>query len=546
MTKICFINHRGSRCGVHQYGKRVFEAIKGIEGYEFVYLECSGADELLLQYSRQQPDLILYNYKENTLPFLTKELTGAMPKALHFCLAHELIQRKADRFKRGIFDYLAFGDPSLIENNPRVFRIGRIIPTYKNTKPLPEIPTIGSYGFGGKIKGYSELIQLVSDTFEQAIVRINIPPQHSNDPLGKYAEKFLEEEQKKLQNPGIKLEITNFFLTDEQLLDFLAGNSINVLFYNPRFAKKADKGGISSMVDDALAVNRSLAVSSCHLFRHLFSVSPSIVLRFPGTIKPHVGIAYNDLNSIIKNGTAPLESLYAAWTPENFSLRFSEILTKVAQNERAKPVKRFNRVLDDAAREEYHSSIERLFEVSPEMMERKIARANVQQGFMLDTVKRFSNPLSKILSVGSFEDTACETLLTEGYQVDAIDPEVNCDLGEFCSRASTKQNSYSLIFSTSVIEHVEDDELFLKQIVQLLKPGGIGVLTFDLKNDWRKGDDIFDCNYRFYNEKDLYERVLPLLENCELVDDADWQCDAPDFEHSGKKYTFGTLTFRKK
>lgn len=546
MKKICFINHRGSRCGVHQYGKRIFEAIKGIEGYEFVYLECSGGDELLFQYSKELPDLILYNYKRNTLPFINKELREAMPNATHLCLAHELTQEMADSFTPEIFDYMVFGNPLLIENNPLVFKLGRIIPPYENKKTLPEIPTIGSYGFGGEIKGYSELIQLVSESYTEAIVRINIPPQHSNDPRGEYAQQLLEKEQNKLQNPGIKLQITNHFFSEEQLLDFLAENTINVFFYNPQLANRADQGGISSMVDDALAVKRPLAVSDCHLFRHMFSVSPSVVLALPRDRGNRGDVVCSDIKSIVENGITPLESLYKEWTLQNFSQRFSSILCQIDEKEQSRKAKCFNRILDDAAREEYKSSIETLFEIAPEMMGRKIARANVQQGFMLDTVKRFSTPLSKILSVGAFEDTACETLITQGYQVDAIDPEVNCDLGEFVSRASTKKNSYSLIFSTSVIEHVEDDELFLKQIVQLLRPGGVGVLTFDLKNDWKKGDHIFDCNYRFYNQKDLHERVLPLLENCELVDAPDWQCDAPDFEYSGKKYTFGTLTFRKK
>jgi hypothetical protein len=96
-----------------------------------------------------------------------------------------------------------------------------------------------------------------------------------------------------------------------------------------------------------------------------------------------------------------------------------------------KTMKQFNRILDDQAREEYANAIQTLFKTSPEMMKRKIPRANVQQGFVLDTVRNFAKANSKILSVGCFEDTAYEALLKLGYKVEGIDPGINHDLNAF-------------------------------------------------------------------------------------------------------------------
>ena len=90
---------------------------------------------------------------------------------------------------------------------------------------------------------------------------------------------------------------------------------------------------------------------------------------------------------------------------------------------------------------------------------------------------------------------------------------LNYDLNTFFHSPKTQKGSYDIIFSTSVIEHVEDDDLFFAQFVELLKPNGIGILTCDFKNDYVKGDFVFSGNYRFYSNEDLTKRILPSLKN---------------------------------
>jgi SAM-dependent methyltransferase len=211
-----------------------------------------------------------------------------------------------------------------------------------------------------------------------------------------------------------------------------------------------------------------------------------------------------------------------------------------------KKVKQFNRILDDQARKEYAEAIQTLFTTSSEMMKRKIPRANVQQGFVLDTVRNFAQSNSKILSVGCFEDTAYDALVKLGHKVEGIDPEINQDLNTFFNLPTTKKGSYNIIFSTSVIEHVKDDELFLKQISELLAPGGIGVLTCDYEDSWTPEQGVFPSNFRFYTQNDIKQRLLPCLMNCQLIDEPKWDCKNPDFELAGKKYTFATLVFQKR
>ncbi len=97
---------------------------------------------------------------------------------------------------------------------------------------------------------------------------------------------------------------------------------------------------------------------------------------------------------------------------------------------------------------------------------------------------------TKILSVGAFEDTAAIALKKLGFQIEFIDPVINYDLSTFMTKPSVKEQSYDIIISTSVIEHVEDDEKFIQDIAYLLKVGGWGILTCDFNNDYKEGDDI--------------------------------------------------------
>ena len=207
----------------------------------------------------------------------------------------------------------------------------------------------------------------------------------------------------------------------------------------------------------------------------------------------------------------------------------------------------FNRILDDVARGEYKESIDVMFRLVPKMMERKIPEANVQQAFVLDTVRVFVQEKSspRILCVGCYEDSAAESLERMGYRIDGVDPVLNYDLGGFCERYPKRRNHYDIVFSTSVIEHVEDDELFIRQIGSLLAPQGVAILTADFNDQYQPGDAIPQEDFHMYTQSDFNERLLPQVKDCALVDKPQWDCPEPDFVYAGYSYTFATLVFRK-
>ncbi len=245
--------------------------------------------------------------------------------------------------------------------------------------------------------------------------------------------------------------------------------------------------------------------------------------------------------------------MYSA--PSSYALRwklrkFVRRLLPVLKTDRScgiSGISSYNRILDNSARQEYRGAIDQLFQLVPDIMGRKIPEANVQQAFVLDTVKTFAYRTStpRILCIGCFEDSAAEGLEKLGYRIDGIDPVLNYDLSTFYRRYACRKNYYDIIFATSVIEHVENDEEFLTQITELLAGGGTGILTCDYNDQYNPGDRIPQEDFRLYTQKDIKGRLLPLLKDCSLVDQPQWDCPNPDFTYAGCRYTFATLVFRK-
>lgn len=202
----------------------------------------------------------------------------------------------------------------------------------------------------------------------------------------------------------------------------------------------------------------------------------------------------------------------------------------------------WNRILDNWDREQYKPLIEDMFFKMPDMMARKIGTANVQQAFTISAVNTFSDSRADILCVGSYEDTAYEYLLKQGKKVEGIDPVLNTDLHNF---KATKL--YDTVFACSVIEHVDDDMQFIEDMVKLLRLYGVGILTCDFKNDYKRGQRVPFTSKRFYREKDLLGRFKELLERngCKYVDTPQWSTQKYEFAWEGIPYDFATMVFRK-
>lgn len=579
---VLFISHKPSRCGVYEFGINIAQSLKKSKQYTFKYSECNTSQEYYSCLRDTKPKVVIFNYYSVTMPWLSKKLMSDTD-LVYVGIMHEVTQEKADSANNHFFDYHIAPDPTLLLKNPIVFKTGRLIPDYKNSYPIPTTPVIGSFGFGLKGKGFEKILSTVQKEYDQAIIKLHIPFAQFGDKSGQQAKTITQHCQSLLKKEGIQLKLSHDFLNKDQLLAFLAENTINVFFYDQYNGR-----GISSVTDYALAVDRPIAITQSTMFRHLFSSQPSICIE------------NNSLSQIIKNGTQPLHCYQKEWQEDNLIWDYERILNKILSQKQShktpslnllcqpllkikeffkkQPLNHwvskqiqhkeliinkpkslkyspidfpekivFNRILDNTARLQYKETIDKLFELCPTMMKHKIPEANVQQAFVLDTAHRlavsFVSP--KMLCVGSFMDTAVAGLNALGYQMDEIDPVLNYDLNEFLHKPSTKLSNYDLIISTSVIEHVQDDLLFLKQISELLKPGGIAILTCDYNDQYKSGDPIPSVDFRFYTQNDFKKRLLPQLKDCSLIDSPQWDCLNPDFTYEKYKYTFATLVFQK-
>lgn len=606
-NNVLFVTHRKTQCGVYEFGINTFNAISGSLKYRFIHIECDSLSQLESAIVEHSPDFIIYNYHPSVMPWICTKITKGVSKnnlslinITQIGIIHEVTQEISNNatsyrnkyilgayHKRlnSLFDYYIAADPTLLLKNPFVYKTGRLLSEYKKTIVEPNQITIGSFGFATPNKGFEKLVSKVRSEFDEAIIRINMPFASFGDIDGANAKKVANNCRQILVGSKIKLEITNDYLSSEQLLDFLASNSINVFMYDDIKGR-----GISSVLDFALSVKKPIAISNSSMFRHLLHSNPE------------VSCDNNSLKSILNIGTEALKKTISGWDSANLVWEYERILDAILKRkfvvEKLKVgVKRkikswinklltrpgisftwlgntnavtdddlnkvtnssytpvnfslsdgFNRILDDQARALYAPAISKLIELAPATMSKKIARANIQQAFIFDSVyrhlKNYNHP--KLLCVGSYEDTASMALQKLGIQVEEIDPMVNYFLQEFVTKPTTIKNSYDIIFSTSVIEHDPDDESFIKCIEELLAPGGLAVITCDYKDGWEYGQPKPEVDERFYTKSDLLSRLPSYIPNCTLLDIPDWDCPVPDFKYLDIYiYTFATFAFRK-
>ena len=533
-TVALFVTHRGERCGVYQFGARLYAALSMTSLMRWHYAECADHDEFLSVAERLHPHVVLLNFHPFTLAWASDGVD--FPSAMVFSVFHEANQSSIELGQDLPFDVMLCPDPTLLPYDPSYLPVPRFIPALlPDPTGEPVTFSIGSFGFGTPGKGFDRLCAVVNDQFDIARIRINIPP-HDSAAMTPHAaiEGIIADCRRHVTKPGIILEITHDFLDEAALLDFLTSNTINAFLYD-----EAPGRGISSCTDYALASGRPIAVSRSSMFRHLHGVNPSICVE------------ERSLRDIARSGIAPLRHHRTAYASAAAGEVWNRTILDALQSRRdslgVPDGRGFNKILDDRSRAAYSSALADLRALAPDMLTRKIERANIQQAFALDAARRLADRFvePRILAVGSYEDTAVASLRTLGYRIDEADPQVNgLDLGAFYCASDTGV-AYDLILCTSVLEHVLDDEAFVRMAGELLSLGGIAVFTVDFSNQYPRTGVRPAADYRLYTSKDLRHRLAAMLPDCMLLDTPDWDNGSDDFEYEGCRYDFATWAFRK-
>lgn len=307
MDTVIFVNHDVVNCGVYQYGKRVFDISKKSQKYNFEYVEVTCFENLLEFIKDRNPKIIFYNYLPSTMPWFNdsifhqiKSLGIKQGNTVHNC-------------KYGNFDFYLHQDP-YYKNDENNFAILRPLFEYVPNDNLEKNDKIqiGTFGFGGQHKFVPEICRLVSEEFVNQQIKLNL---HVTE--GFYSGNIFEEVKNEclnnLNNENIDLNITNNFLTNEDLLNFLYQNDLNIFFYeNYPFYN-----GISSSIDYALSVRKPIAICKSNMFSHIIDVTPSICVED------------TDLVDIIANGFSPLQEKYNSWSHKNFIDNIEMIVEKL-------------------------------------------------------------------------------------------------------------------------------------------------------------------------------------------------------------------------
>jgi 2-polyprenyl-3-methyl-5-hydroxy-6-metoxy-1,4-benzoquinol methylase len=130
-----------------------------------------------------------------------------------------------------------------------------------------------------------------------------------------------------------------------------------------------------------------------------------------------------------------------------------------------------------------------------------------------------------VLEVGCGEGRGVGLLLQHAKSFTAVDKilyaveklQIKYPTGKFLAMnipplSALEDNAYDCVVSFQVIEHIEDDALFLKEIYRVLKPGGIALLTTPNRSMSLSRNPWHIREYLASELKSLAETVFPVVE----------------------------------
>jgi len=296
--RVLVVNHSEQSCGVWQFGKRFHTLAERSKKFEYIYREIDSLQQLKATIDELKPKLIIYNWYPVTMTWLSEEWVAKQIEFKQFFIFHDGFVRK--HYDGYLFTGAGEKDPEArriyLEKS---FVLPRPLFEYENTYEKNEIPHIGSFGLGGWHKGFPDLVTMVTNTFDKAVLNIHMPTATFGDAQGMEARKIANMCRELNTDPDIQLNLTHDLLSNEGVLDFLAKNDLNAFLYS------ASNEGLSSVIDYALSVQRPIAITNDMMFRHF--ANDEIIIS-----------ENNSLIDILNRGTKPLEKFYEMWNVGRF------------------------------------------------------------------------------------------------------------------------------------------------------------------------------------------------------------------------------------
>lgn len=297
---ILFLNHQEPRCGVYQMGKRIGQTLGGMVRY------CEGVDAAR-RGAADGPSAVVYNWHGDTLPW-APEIISRCPRARHIGLMHE-ISPQTSHVDAGMFSARVVCDPLFPVNNRSLFRCVRHVPRREGALIVNERFTVGSFGFAVGGKAFAAIVRLSSLSFPGCLVRLHISRARYGDDAGVLALASADQARAAAEN-GAEVQVSHDFMGDVELVDWLAGNDVNVFFYDPNPGR-----GVSSALDYAIAAQRPIVVNDSQMFRH---------------VRERLGYYPDRDFKYLAGSTGPIvESIYQEWTPDRLCADFAHVFRRL-------------------------------------------------------------------------------------------------------------------------------------------------------------------------------------------------------------------------
>jgi hypothetical protein len=305
--KVLFLNHKKQQCGVYQYGKRVCDILKKCDYICYEYREVETVEEYNAVMKEEIYHAVIFNYNAATMPWLNASSIHTTQENIGIC--HES--------SSGCFDKYINIDPQFQESlhNYTIPRpIFEDIPNCQLKGPFgefvsytePETPIFGSFGFGFHFKGFHNIVKMINDQYDKAIIKFVISHavfDGNSDTIQKACNECHQHNTKK----DIVLMIHTEFVSEEELLMFLQSNTMNIFLYDLLHGR-----GISSAIDYALSIDKPLGISDSFMFRNIYH--------------DDICLFKNSIDECMRNSLQYCSQFRSLYSHHNMIEKFKEIL----------------------------------------------------------------------------------------------------------------------------------------------------------------------------------------------------------------------------
>jgi hypothetical protein len=301
-----FMNTEVADCSIWESGLMIYDSLCISDRFEIDYAETDGNVVGI----NPIYDFYVFNHNVGTMRKLDANRIREF-NAFKMIIVLEMRPNKpfVQTAVEEVFDAYCVIDPTMISDDKRVFAFPRPLDRYipKNPYPKTGIPLIGSFGFATQEKGFDRVIDAVCKEFDEAIIRFNIP--HGTHVPKRMTDALIESLTNHPRKSGIRLVITQDYMSKEDLIEWCGQNTLNIFLYH------RDMAGLCATADQAISSGRPLAVSDNDTFRHIH--------RY---LEPYPKMSLGESIALSQDKVLQMRE---DWSYKNFAVEFERMLDKM-------------------------------------------------------------------------------------------------------------------------------------------------------------------------------------------------------------------------